>query len=294
MSDLKIQKVEQCVAIRKLHSNPNEYLYAMEQSGWRFRKPTTKDMAEYAIKAMEAAVLADAATHAANAEALSVNAEIRGEIEALMESVGMPKRFSYRDSKSRARFPKTISEDAGYITDLRREVATNDGYQHSLDQAERLRQGYEKFLADAIREDEDRKRQAERAAEAEKERRLANVELAEIILRYGLDREADWSDVLEALRAKDQRLDLAMAMQETRGDWSEGFYRVENALGRFKIETDEDKDIAADICGCLRCDDTDGRIFRDTEWNYSRLFASVADQQLAKDAQLADSRILRY
>ncbi len=112
------------------------------------------------------------------------------------------------------------------------------------------------------------------------------MELAGVLLRYELPIESSWSDVLDHLCGKDQRLNLAVAMQRTRGDWSEGPYRVSNALGNFRIETNEDKDIAADVATCLY-DFSDGRVFRDTTWNYTRLFASVTDQQLAADCQKA-------
>ncbi|MNV78716.1 hypothetical protein D3C71_1722230 [compost metagenome] len=112
------------------------------------------------------------------------------------------------------------------------------------------------------------------------------MELAAVLLRYELPLESSWSDVLDSLCEKDQRLDLAVAMQRTRGDWSEGPYRVKNALDRFQIETTEDKDIANDVLSCLD-DFEDGRVFRDTNWNYGRLFASVKDETLSADVQKA-------
>ena len=36
-----------------------------------------------------------------------------------MAEIGMPKSYSERDTKSRARYPKTITHSAGYIADLR-------------------------------------------------------------------------------------------------------------------------------------------------------------------------------
>ena len=75
-------------------------------------------------------------------------------------------------------------------------------------------------------------------------------------------------------------------MSQTRGDWSEGYYRVSHALDRFKVETEEDGDIYRDVCSCFS-DDIDGRVFRDTTWNYSHIFESVKDMQLSEDAQKA-------
>lgn len=280
-----IQKVEQCRAIGRCHTSPKSYESTI--GGWS--TPTAKRVAEYALAQLANALAADTATHEANAEALRINAEIRSEVESFMAAIGMPKSYSYRDERSRARYPKTITAPAGYIGDLQRHVITDDGYDHALKVHARLKSDYDRYLAAAIAETEQAAQRVAAEKEAEKLRRLANVALAEIIIRYGLPRESDWCDVLDALRSKDQRIDLAIAGMETRGDWSEGFYRVESALGRFRINTDEDKEIAADICGCLASADggVDGRVFRDTHWSYDALLKSVTDQQLVADVLVA-------
>ena len=144
-------------------------------------------------------------------------------------------------------------------------------------------------------EDQKKKEQEQaakkRQAEQDKERRKADIELAGLILRYSAPEDTDWDGMLELLRSKDQYLDLAIAGQETRGDWSDGFYRVSEALQRFKLKDERDKEIAADLLGCMGSED--GRVFRDTQWNYGELYALVSDQQLAKDAQLCLSRVDR-
>jgi hypothetical protein len=38
----------------------------------------------------------------------------------------------------------------------------------------------------------------------------------------------------------------------------------------------------------------DGRVFRDTTWNYSVLYTSITDKQLVADLQEAHSNIERY
>lgn len=77
----------------------------------------------------------------------------------------------------------------------------------------------------------------------------------------------------ESIRKANKYLVLAIAMKETRLNWSEGFYRVEDALKTFQIESEQDQAIYADISGCLH--EEDGRVFRDTTWNYDRLFELV-------------------
>lgn len=119
-----------------------------------------------------------------------------------------------------------------------------------------------------------RQQEAEQAEAArlndERERKLtaAVVDAAKYL---GIDPiTSDAEHVIETLRERDKYLDLAIAMSATRGDWSDGFYRVKHALGRFKVETEIDKAIFSDVSSCM--DHDDGRVFRDTEWNYDRLF----------------------
>lgn len=281
MNPLTIQPVEICGAIGKCMSSPASYASRMSYGS---DKP--RAVAGHAMRELEAARARDVATHEKNLPAIEANKAVAARVEALMAEIGMPKSYSERDTKSRARYPKTITHAAGYIGDLRRHCPTSDSFEHATSTYERLKKEYEAYATRA--EEEAKQADAKRAREAEAlvEKRKADMELAAVLLRYKLPLESSWSDVLDALCEKDQRLDLAVAMQRTRGDWSEGPYRVKNALDRFQIETTEDKDIANDVLSCLD-NFEDGRVFRDTNWNYGRLFASVKDEALSADAQKA-------
>ena len=172
---------------------------------------------------------------------------------------------------------------------MQRHVPIDDGFAYATTTYQSLKARCDKYAQQAEQEAEQQARAAAEAEERRKEERRANLELAEIILRYGLDRDAEWSDVLDALRKRDQRLDLAVAMQQTRCDWSEGAYRVSSAFHRFTIKDDEDKEIANCIASVL-ADFEDGREFRDCSWSYDRLFSSATDQQLSADIQKAMER----
>lgn len=121
-----------------------------------------------------------------------------------------------------------------------------------------------------------------RDAEAEAVRNKLIRTTAVLAAKYGFDTMTSPNQLMQLLLGKNKYLDLAYAMECTRGDWSQGFYRVENALGDFKIDTDQDKEIYKDVSECLTGDDRDGRIFRDTEWNYSKIYELV-DPELLKD-----------
>lgn len=282
MSDHKIMPVEHCGHINKCMASPSSYMDRLSGYG----EKTIARAAALALASLESARAKDVAQHEANVPALVNNKAIADQIIALNEAVGMPKRWTERDRNSRARYPKIIGHDAGYLSDLAREVKTDDGFESATSTYNRLKAEYDRYAESGKAEAEQiaRKREIEQMRLVE--RRKADMELAGLLLRYELPIESSWSDVLAHLCEKDQRINLAVAMEQTRGDWSDGPYRVRDALTDFIIQTDEDKEIAADVASELY-DFEDGRCFRDCTWNYSRLFASVADQQLAADAQTA-------
>lgn len=278
----KIIPLKPCGFVGKCMSSPSSYASGLSS----YRTPSAKAVAAHALQQLEAARAQDVGAHQANLPAIENNKAVAARIEALMVEIGMPKSWSERDSKSRARYPKTVTHEAGWIGDVRRNCPTDDGFTATTYTYNRLLTDYKAYAERANKEAEQADQQAQRARDAALAKRKADIELVAVLLRYELPIESDWSDVLEHLRAKDQRLDLAVAMQQTRGDWSDGPYRVKDALDRFQIETTEDKDIANDVLSCLE-DFDDGRVFRDTTWSYDALFASVKDQQLTADCQKA-------
>lgn len=266
-----------------LQANPQGYL---EQSS--FGRRMHRSTATHALQLLETARAKEVQGHEANLPILARNKEYRDQIVALMKEAGVPDSFTERDHKSRSRYIKTVRVDAGYLGDLRRFLPITDGFESSHYPV--MKQRYDEYAVQAEKLEADEQMKRLREAEAAAERRKADLALAGMILRYQLPEDSTWGSALGALRSKDQRLDLAVAMQQTRGDWSDGAYRVSDALGRFTIHTDEDKAIATDTVSHLR-EFEDGRVFRDCEWNYGRLFASAADQQLAADIQTALSHI---
>lgn len=223
----------------------------------------------------------DQATHAENEVAIEHNKKQRSMITIVMETHGVPDHYYAPKPGSRSyRWPsKQVKHEAGYLGDLRRTFPITDGFE----EVKRLRDSIAKEIADAKGAADKARADADEGRKRDAERRKAELVLAAIKVRHGIADDVDWDGTLEALRSKDKYLDLAIAGLQTRGDWSDGFYRVEAALKRFKIESNQDKDIAADLCGCMGSDD--GRVFRDTAWSYDKLFELVADKTLLADAR---------
>lgn len=278
----KILPLKPCGFVGKCMASPSSYASGLSS----YRTPSAKAVAAHALQQLEAAHANDVGTHQGNLPAIENNKAVAARIEALMTEIGMPKSWSERDFKSRARYPKSVTHEAGWIGDVRRGCPTDDGFTAATHTYNRLLADYKAYAERANKESEQADQQAQRERDAVLAKRRADMELAALLLRYELPIESDWSDVLEHLRTKDQRLDLAVAMQQTRGDWSDGPYRVRDALERLQIETTEDKDIANDVLSCLE-DFEDGRVFRDTTWGYGALFASIKDKQMVADCQKA-------
>ncbi|EIF30913.1 hypothetical protein BCh11DRAFT_06425 [Burkholderia sp. Ch1-1] len=283
----KIMTVEQCGAVGKCQSSPAGYASYLSSSS--YYTPSSERVAQHALQQLEQARQKDVATHEKNLPAIEQNKVIAARVEAFMAEIGMPKSHTERDTKSRARFPKNLTVTSGWIADVARHIKTTDGFDYATSTYERLKRDYEAYAVRAKQEADQKRAELERKADAEKAARRANVELARIVLRYELHEDADWRDVLEALRGKDQRVDLALAMMDVRLDWNDGPDAVESAIDRFTISTDEDKEIANCVISGLR-DFDDGRVFRDCAWNYDRILSTVEDRQLSADALLAFER----
>lgn len=284
--ELKIQKLEKVGYVGGCQSSASGYASYMDS---RWFAPTPERVAAYALAKLEEARKKDIEAHNLNIPRMEINKAVHQKITTLMQEVGMPDGWSETDRKSRARFPKQIRHSAGYLGDLLREVRTDDGFAYATSTYERLKTSYTEYAEQAKREAEQKREDAERQRSVEESKRRADMELAVILVRYGLDAMATWRDVVDELRTKDKYLDLAIAGQRVRGDWSEGPGEVENALGRFAIQNIRDQEIHDDLSRHLE-DFEDGRCFRDTEWNYGALFELVEDAQLLADCQLAEQR----
>lgn len=292
MATVGPNELEKCNHVSGCQSNPAGYASYMKSS-WSYLTPSAKSVAQYALKALEAARQKDVEAHERNKPKLEANKATRDTLLAAIKQAGIPDSYWEYPTNSRARYPKKVRHEAGYLGDIRRNLPITDGFESSTSTYNSLKARYDAYAQQAEDEEQRTVEAAERERQAELERRRADIRMAKIILRYDLPEDSTWSQVLSLLRKKDQRLDLAVAMRQTRGDWSEGYYRVSDALDRFVVHTTEDAAIQTDILACFN-DDIDGRVFRDTEWNYDRLFQSAADPQLAEDILTALSEIRDY
>lgn len=209
------------------------------------------------------------------------NLLIFDKIKVIMAAIGIPdyyRRSYYKSSRSRSL--TTESEKAGYLADLERNIPIS---QPNLPKKEeflrKLNEAYEPKLKVI--------RQAEEATQkAEQEQRKIH-ELALLRAKYTpKDASSTVDEIIDSLLSKDKYLRLAYFLELNRGDWNDGYDYAERGLNSFEVITETDKLIQEDIQKCINSGNDgfiDGRIFRDTEWNYGIIYELVDNQELIED-----------
>ena len=218
--------------------------------------------------------------HQANIPAIENNLKVREKITQIMKDIGIPSSYSTSEFKTqRSRTKTTTTHSAGYLGDLQRNVPVSDEKDRMLTlikSAEDSLRRHADTLKGTIRKE---LQEAEKTDKAKKEV-LAKARLQ---VKYNLDEDFEWSDVLDVLDKKDKYFMLARAMEDTRNDWNDGYGRVQYAISDFEVVTEEDKEIFESIHElAYEYEDIDGRVFRDCEYNYSFLYGKVK-QEIMKD-----------
>jgi hypothetical protein len=223
---------------------------------------------EQAEEAYAEAFNNSAAVYERNVEASKHNLSIFERAKQYMMSLGLPEK-EYVEVRRGKRDWKT----ADWLLSLQRLIPTT-----AACDMERAKQDGTRAIAEWRTEVE------RKAADAERQRK--NAELAErrvrvvaaMAVKYGLSVDADEWDVLQAVLGKTKYLRLAYYLERNRGDWSEGPDLARTGLRGFAVETELDQAIYADISSHVNDWDGDGRVFRDCEWNYSRLYQLASSE----------------
>lgn len=211
------------------------------------------------------------ADHATNLAAIENNMKLTQKISLIMHNIGIPAKITRKDWTGRRRNPKEVTTHAGYIDDLQRHVPVDDEYSIAENR-------YKAFMADIDRyrkRSDDEKREADRIKAAQQREETKIRVRAALAVKYGLNYDTDLSELLDHLLGLNKYLRLAYYLRKNRGDWNDGYNYAEMGIDSFTVETDIDKAIVADITSHFS-DFEDGRVFRDCEWNYDRLFGIVA------------------
>lgn len=229
-----------------------------------------RSAADIATKTLDAKKREVDELHEKNLPDIENNKALRKKVELVMHAIGIPDSWSERDWKSRARTPKYIKHTAGYIGDLKLNCPIDDGYEAACEAYKRFQERIEKYA----KENEANDIAAQKAKEAKKREEKRKRILATLVVKLGLPFDSEAHDILNHILGKNKLLRLAHAMRQTRNDWNDGPYRVDDAL--FGSDDDTEKAINADVASYLS-EFEDGRVFRDCTWNYDRIFSLIAE-----------------
>lgn len=218
------------------------------------------------------------AEHEANLPAIENNEKVREKITQIMKDIGIPNNYSTSEFKTqRSRTKTTTTHSAGYLGDLQRNVPVSDESERMLTLIKSAVETFKRH-ADTLKGNIRKELQEAEKNEKAKKEILAKARLQ---VKYNLDEDFEWSDVLEVLDSKDKYFMLARAMEDTRNDWNDGYGRVQYAISSFEVATEEDKEIFESIHElAYESEDIDGRVFRDCEFNYSFLYGKVSEEIL--------------
>jgi hypothetical protein len=243
----------------------------MPQTSFTVRDP------DAAQKVADSLYAADKETRQQNVAILQNNQEIKDALIILMENLGFSKRKRTRRTP-RGKMVEEVSDWCAHLYQIPTSHTSDIDriYKEWCDRIQRRR--------DEITAEQDkRKRESEERDRENKKIRL----LVEIGLKHGQTFNTV-CDAIHYIAERDKYLKLALAMQRTRGDWSDGFYRVEYALDGFAMDTDDDKEIFREISSFLSGEERDGRCFRDCKWSYDVLFRKGNPDLLADLSKLME------
>ena len=220
--------------------------------------------------------------HELNLPAIQNNLKIQQGIVKMMEKFGVKGSWStYEYKTNRSRTKTEVKHSCSWFSEVNRFIKTGDGFSGIESEHKQFLERIEKWKVEQTK-----KLEAKLQAEEQKEQAIVKSRtLAQLQVKYGLEPDAEFRDVLDVLLDKNKYLCLAYWLERNRGDWNDGYSFAETGLDSFMIETETDQLIHDDIQSYMDDWDHDGRVFRDCEWNYGVLYSMVEDEELMKDFQ---------
>lgn len=210
-------------------------------------------------------------TKAANDKAIAANAAIYAEAVAYLTNLGLKPETRKWNGRKR----KTVTEPSDWTLLIGTQIPRADG-----------RNEFDTKVKSLLHECDVRESDAKKAAEMEqrmieqdRKRKERDATVAVLGSKYGLPLTVEYNEVLAAILEKDKYLRLAHWMERNREDWNDGSHYADIGLRTFAVETDQDREVYRDIDGYITDWEGDGRIFRDCEWNYSRLFEIARERE---------------
>lgn len=271
--------------------------YFWRNSSWS-KKVVTQEGLDSALAQFDSAVEKwksdNLEAYEANQEVIKHNTLQYERVRTIMKTLGVKEMFTRSYFKtSRSRKMTTERTAAKWPSEVRDALPMKCGWEDVMGKFKKRREQIENFGLKLIKEQEEkvRKEAAEKERKEKEEKRLKT--LAVLGAKYDLGIEAEPDDIQEAIINQCKYLRLAHFMELNRSDWTDGYSYAEMGLERFNVESPQDQEIYDDVQECIESGedgDIDGRIFRDTKWNYSVIYGLV-DEKLMEDCQVISEYI---
>lgn len=219
-----------------------------------------------------------------NRDVITHNKKQIEKLKLIMKTLGVSDTYSTWEYKTSRSSKKTETKhNAGYLGDMSRTIVTVDNYETMCKVIEKKRMDIENLGKKYLKESQDKQRKLLQS----KQEQDKIVELAGLRAKYTPDNlKSDIYEIQDKLLDCDKYLSLAYWLERNRGDWSDGYYYAETGLSSFIVETKQDQEIEDDIQECINNWDGDGRVFRDTDWNYAELYNLVENKTLLSDLEI--------
>lgn len=214
------------------------------------------------------------ALKAANQAAIKNNMLVYDSLRKLITAIGIPSSYN-KIVNNRSRRMKIVACD--WVDGLKASIPMQDKWEE-----------FQNTYNEKMKEISDWKKQivnCERHRQQEEQKNKWRERVAMLADKYGLPISSDANEVLEVIFNRSKYMALADAMIRNRIDWSDGPDIVRSELRHFAVENDIDKLIYECLSNCVNNWDGDGRVFRDCEYNYNKLF-SMADKSLFDDYKI--------
>lgn len=231
-----------------------------------------------ALELLEAIAKLDKPVHQQNIAVQQKNKEVFEAIVELVKRAGIKAEYFGEIKVGRKR--KTGWTEHEWVKDIRRQVPP----EYPAYKLDMLFSRLKEKLARLYEEERDRLLEEERERKRKEEKKEATLKFARLLVKYNLPDDTTPQELLRHLLEKNRYLFLAHYLYMNRCDWSDGCLYAEEGLDFFREHMDENNPVDAAIYGEISeyvdnwSDHGDGRVFRDCEWNYDRLYGMVKEQ----------------
>lgn len=304
-SELKLEPVFNCNRMGELKSvnvyANKEYILNRTNSkldheyyrGWGTRTPrTVEETCALALEHADLLLKDSIKSHEENIPKIENNKQIHEYLTNLMIGYGFPKEVSEQirtSSRWNAKI-KTITKTAGWKQDVDSNIKRDDGFSFVQTRYDSFLKDIEKYKAEFLKKEQEEIRKQEAEAKKIKD----DKQKAVLIVKYGLDYEAGWDELLDAILEKDRYLPLAYGMECTRNNWADGFDDAIDAIHSFISVTEDDHDMRESLMDLIEDNDLeDGRIFRDCDYNYGHVYGLV-NEEVYKDFEIVHPHVKEF